>query len=143
MTDCQSNYHRFFLPPGRMREQVWKRQKRLAQKLLDPHSAELIHKTEQPFIQAVTKAQSPRASFLDGKLLLVGDALAILRPLSGQGTNQAARSAFLLRRVIEGRMSIQEWEKSCLNYAQDAFRFGVDREKSAELGLLYGGVPQD
>ena len=29
-----------------------------------------------------------------------------------------------------------------LKYAQDAFRFDVVREKSAQLGLLYGGVPQ-
>ena len=114
MTDCVMNQHRFSLPRGKMREQVWKRQKNLAQELLDPHSAELIQRTEQPFIQTITEALSRRASFFDGKLLLVGNALAMLRPLSGQDANQSPRSAVLLKQVLQGRISMQEWEQSCL-----------------------------
>lgn len=136
MTDCDMIQHRFSLPLGKMREHVWIRQKELAHKLLDRHSAGLIEKTEKPFIQAITEALSPRASFFNGRLLLVGDALATLRPLSGQGTNQSARSAVMLKQVLQGRMSLQQWEQGCLQYAQSANRFGIEREKQAQLGLL-------
>jgi 2-polyprenyl-6-methoxyphenol hydroxylase-like FAD-dependent oxidoreductase len=136
MTDCEMNQHRFSLPLGKMRQQVWKRQQRLAQELLDTRSSELIQKTEHPFIQAITEALSPRASFFDGKVLLVGDALATLRPLSGQGTNQSARSAMLLKKVLQGRMRLREWEQSCLEYVQSANQFGIDRERTAQLGPL-------
>lgn len=135
MTDCEMIRHQFSLPTGKVRDQVWRRQKRLAQDLLDPHSAELVEKTEQPFLQSVTEVMSPRASFYDGKLLLVGDALATLRPLSGQGTNQSARSALLLKDVLDGRLTVRQWEKSCLEYAQGANQFGIGREKALQLGL--------
>jgi hypothetical protein len=60
MTDYEINQHRFFLLPGKIREHVWKRQKRLAQERLDPYSAELVQKTARLFIQAATEALSSR-----------------------------------------------------------------------------------
>jgi flavin-dependent dehydrogenase len=56
-----------------------------------------------------------RAAFCDGKALLAGDALAALRLMSGLGTNGAARSALALGEVVEGRLSLGEWEVGVRN----------------------------
>ena len=57
--------------------------------MLAPTLAEKIRKTEQPFIQAITDLVSPGAAFWGGRVLLAGDALAMLWPV--------CKSIFLFR----------------------------------------------
>jgi len=128
MTDNKNKYHRYTLPIGKMAPDVWEHQKALARKNLSPLFAELITKVKRPFIQVITDLISPNAVFFQGKVLLVGDALATLRPSSALGTNQAARSAMNLVAVLEGAMSFEEWEKRSLEFAQMARNVGIQRE---------------
>lgn len=128
MTDNITNEtHRYTLPLGRLRPEHATHLKALADELLVPCVAELIRKTDQPFIQAITDLVSSRASFFGGKILLAGDALATLRPMSGLGTNSPARSAMRLLEVLEGRMSLEEWEKGALEFAKKSREIGLDR----------------
>ena len=119
---------------GKIRDAAIDRQKALAGKLLAPCTAELVIKTKNTFIQAITDVISPTASFLGGRVLLVGDSLATFRPMSGLGTNQAARQALSLLEVLSGRLSIDEWERDALEYAQATRALGIERERLFHLG---------
>ena len=62
-------------------------------------------------VTSVTSIASPRAVFFNGKLLLVGDALAQFRPHVGSSTNQAALDALLLEKVFKGEIGLDQWEE--------------------------------
>ena len=118
MTDKSGQLHHSTLPIGAMRDEIWAEQKAYATKVLPAVFAELVHKTKQPFIQVITDISSPRASFFDGKLLLVGDALATFRPHAGASTNQAAKNALSLEKVMKAEMTLEQWETKALQYAR-------------------------
>lgn len=75
LTDKQGIRHRFSLPAGGMhtREKVKITEK--ARKELPDALAEIISRTDEPFAQVVTDSLAGSNCFLDGKLLLVGDAV--------------------------------------------------------------------
>ena len=118
LTDCDGNKHHNTIPIGKMRKDVWAKQKDYANKHMAPAFAELINKTTQPFVATVRDGSASRAAFFDGKLLLVGDALTVLRPHIASSTNQAALNALLLEKVMKGDMTIAEWERRSLQYGQ-------------------------
>ena len=142
LLDCKQRNHKSSLPPGTLRKDVWERQRRLAQEVLDAHSAELVSKTTKPFFQAITEVIPEKASFCDGRLLIVGDALAVIRPLSGMGTGQAANSALLWKRVLLDEIELDDWERAVLEYAKNANMFGIAREQKVRLGNA-GKIPVD
>ena len=132
-TTAMGQGNRFSLSRGEMEPAVWEKQKILSKALLEPHCAEHLQKADQPFLQVINTLQAERAVFHEGKVLLVGDAFATLRPLSGQGTNQGARGALALRRVLKGEMALDQWESLCLDSAEKAQQFGLARERQAQL----------
>jgi 2-polyprenyl-6-methoxyphenol hydroxylase-like FAD-dependent oxidoreductase len=134
MTDVDGKEHHFSVPIGKIRPKRVDQQKSLAQKLLAPCVAELIRKTKGPFIQAITDIISPQAVLSSGRVLLVGDAFATLRPLAGLGLNQAAKGAMSLVDVLEGRLSLDEWEQNASAFAKQARDKGIRREIIFELG---------
>ena len=116
MTDNDGHRYRNTLPPGKMRQEIWQKQKSYAQSVLARPFAELVGKTTQPFISSVSDSIAPRASFFDGKLLLVGEALALFRPHIALSANQAAVDCLLLKKALEGEITMKEWERRVLNY---------------------------
>jgi flavin-dependent dehydrogenase len=136
MTDVDGKEHHFSVPIGMIRPERVDRQKTLARELLAPCVAELIRKTKEPFIQAITDVISPKAVLSNGRVLLVGDAFATLRPLAGLGLNQAAKGAMSLVEVLEGRLILDEWEQNALAFAKQARDKGIRREVIFELGSI-------
>ncbi|KAM0796204.1 hypothetical protein BDR22DRAFT_918901 [Usnea florida] len=116
MTDNDGHQHHNTLPPGKMRQEVWYQQKSYAQSVLARPFAELVEKTTLPFISSISDTIVPRASFFDGRLLLVGEALALFRPHIALSANQAAVDCLLLKRALEGDITMTEWERGVLNY---------------------------
>lgn len=118
LDDSQGKQHHETLPAGKIQPEIWARQQARAvnEKLQFPF-LELVHKIKQPFITAVSDTSASQASFLGGKLLLVGDALTLFRPHVGLATNQGAFHALLLKKVLVGEISIAEWEIQVLEYA--------------------------
>ncbi|KAL6720040.1 hypothetical protein ACLMJK_001961 [Lecanora helva] len=116
MTDSDGHRHRNTLPPGKMRPEVWSKQKSYAQSELARPFAELVEKTTQPFISSVSDTIAPSASFFDGKLLLVGEALALFRPHIALSANQAAVDCLLLKKRLDGDITMKEWERRVLQY---------------------------
>jgi 2-polyprenyl-6-methoxyphenol hydroxylase-like FAD-dependent oxidoreductase len=98
-------------------KEVWKQIQDDGQKELSTLFANLVAKTDKSFISAIRDLRSPQASFYDGKLLLVGDAMVLARPHSGLSTNQVASQALALEEVVRGKVSVEEWEKEVLRSA--------------------------
>ena len=132
MTDKDGYRHRTTLPIGKMRDEVWAKQKDFATEVLPAPFAELVNKTTQPFVSTVADIPLPSgATFFDGKLLLVGDALQAFRPHVASSTNQAALHALLLEKVLKDELSLEEWERQALQYAH------VTRLRSIVWGSYY------
>lgn len=105
-----------------MRPEIWARQQAHANTTFQPPSSflEVINKTTQPFISTIGDVTSPRASFFDNRLLLVGEALNLLRPHIGMSFNQGAMHALTLERVLKGEtgFGVKEWEREVLGWGE-------------------------
>lgn len=107
MTDAEGKKHHITLPPGGIQEHVWAAQKAQARRDLPPQFAELVERTEVPFVQGITDVLSSKAVLWPGaQVVLVGDALAGFRPHTAASTNQAAWDAMVFAeavgRVVDG-----------------------------------------
>ena len=117
LTDVDGIPHNNTVPIGKLRDDVWKRQLEIGQKLLPGPFIDLLENTKQPFVSSISDTLSTKAVFFDGKLLLVGDGLSLFRPHVGLSTNQAALHCELLEKVIKGNMNVSQWETEVLRYA--------------------------
>ena len=102
MTATDGVKHHLTLPTGgKMRPEVWERQKDLARQALPPQFAELVTKTTMPFVQAITDLPPPEDGTpvgrrLNGNATLVGNALSGFRPHTAASMSQAAFHALQL-----------------------------------------------
>ena len=117
LTDVNGHKHRYSMPSGMMRE-VWSKQTAVAEKMLPHPFLELIHKIRQPFVTVISDTMASKASFFDGKLLLVGDALTLFRPHNALSSNQAAFDCLQLKKALQGEITLSEWETRVLQYAR-------------------------
>ncbi|MCJ1353364.1 MAG: hypothetical protein MMC33_003350 [Icmadophila ericetorum] len=134
MTDSDGNRHHLTLPPRKMRAEVWNQQRDVAKKILPPQFAEIVSLTQHPFVQAITDVVSPSNVFHEGKVLLMGDALAGFRPHTAASTNQAALDAMLLGKMMDGEMSVEEWGRMTMEYARHMQRRGVEMGQRSQFG---------
>ncbi|KAK5074070.1 hypothetical protein LTS08_007995 [Lithohypha guttulata] len=131
MTDKNGSKHRFTLPTGGfLQAGVWERQRQLAQDRLPPQFAELVFKTNAPFVQAITDLEPPKnkwevARQMKGKAVIVGDALAGFRPHTAASTSQAAFHALRLEEVFSDRLSWDDYEEMVFEYATKRQKHGV------------------
>ena len=141
MTDRDGKHHRFTLPSGgKMRDDVWGTQKSRADEFLPPQFAELVNKTTNPFVQAITDLPPPPSDtkitrLLGGKALLLGDALAGFRPHTAASTSQAALHALLVDKVFKGEMSWDEYEKKVLDHAKFWVERGIMLGERSQFGV--------
>ena len=118
LTDIDGHKHRYSLPSGKMRDEVWNKQKAVAETILPPPFLELVNKINRPFVTVISDTTASNASFFDGKLLLVGDALTLFRPHISLSSNQAAFDCLQLKRFLQGDINLSEWETRVLQYAR-------------------------
>jgi 2-polyprenyl-6-methoxyphenol hydroxylase-like FAD-dependent oxidoreductase len=88
LTDIDGVRHRITIPPGKIDPKSWEKQKLIARERLCPQFADLVCGTRKPFVQAITDAISPDHEFLNGKVVLIGDAIAGFRPHTAASTSQ-------------------------------------------------------
>ena len=122
-----------------MQPYVWDRQKSRAKEVLPPQFAEIVGKTRMPFVQAITDVQPPDKGtkvgrLLNGKAVLVGDALAGFRPHTAASTSQAAFHALMLERVFKGEIDWAPFEKDVLDFAWSWQRRGVMLGNRSQFG---------
>lgn len=134
MTDTKGTVHPWTNPhpPPTLITQ----QKSHAKSTLPPQFAELVSLTEKPFIQAVTDVLSPQSVFYNGKVVLVGDALAGFRPHTAGSTSQAAFHALELYEYLRraereggegdgGEVDWRGFENVVLEYAKKGVEHGI------------------
>ena len=125
MTDINGNRHPFTIPVGKIKPELWNNQKEYAREVLAPQFATLVQETKHPFIQAVTDVVSSQSSFMSGKVLLVGDAVAGFRPHTAASTSQAALHAILLERFLLGAISCDQMQAVILDHARQVAESGI------------------
>jgi len=103
---------------GKMRPEIWGKQKAYTAQNMPSCFLELVNKTSLPFISTIRDCASPRASFFEGKLLFVGEALTLLRPHTGMSFNHSAVNCLELQKVFQGNSTIKQWEKEVLQYGE-------------------------
>lgn len=136
MTDTDGHVHHSMVPTGKLRKEVWDRQTGIGKSVLPKHFVELLEKTKQPFVSAVSDSIVPAASFFDGKLILVGDALSLFRPHVALSTNQGALHCSLLAKVLKGEMSMMQWERKALQYASSTRLSSIVVGNYGQKGLV-------
>lgn len=139
MTDGDGQRHHITLPAGGVRKDVWAKLKQYADATLPPQFAELVEKTEVPFVQAITDVISPSAIFGSNRVLLIGDALAGLRPHTAMSTSQAAMNAMKLAEAInniesQGVEALQTWEKEVTESSAKLKSHGVQIGNRSQFG---------
>lgn len=125
MTDVDGAYHRITLPPGKMAPAQWEKQCVRAREILPIAFAEIVCATKNPFVQAVTDVLAPTNEYLNGRVILIGDALAGFRPHTVASTSQACFDAMMLADMIEGKISRDEWKRQTLGFARTLQARGV------------------
>ena len=103
---------------GKMRPEVWQKQKTYAAQVMTPCFLELINKTTMPFVSTIRDCSSSRASFLNGKVLFVGEALTVIRPHIGMSFNHSAVNCMTLQKVLRNRLTLRAWESEVLQWAE-------------------------
>ncbi|KAF2477662.1 FAD/NAD(P)-binding domain-containing protein [Lindgomyces ingoldianus] len=136
MTDMDGERHRITMPPGKTDPKAWEKQRQIAKECLPPQFAEIVCGTKKPFVQAITDVISTQNEFLDGKVVLIGDALAGFRPHTVASTSQAAFDAMILADMIAGKVSRKEWKRETMAYARTIQKRGVDMGNRSQFGDL-------
>lgn len=138
LTDCNGQRRRITIPPGMVDPKAWEKQKAIARDKLPPQFAELVCKAKKPFVQAVTDVISTEHEFVNGKVVLIGDALAGFRPHTVASTSQAAFDAMIYADYIAGKVGREDWKRETMGYARFIQRRGVEmgnRSQHMVLGL--------
>lgn len=134
MTDSDGHFHHTTMPVGKIQDQLWSQQKEHAKDVLPAAFSELVCATKMPFVQAITDAISPQASFFNGKLLLVGDAVAGFRPHTAASTSQAAYHALLVEQMMKGEISNEEMLDEMMDYARHLSAAGQKMGNRSQFG---------
>jgi 2-polyprenyl-6-methoxyphenol hydroxylase-like FAD-dependent oxidoreductase len=126
MTDVNGVRHQRTVPFGKVRSELWAKQQAHSNEKFAVPIKEIVNQIEVPFVTAVSDCVSPRASFYDGKLFLVGDALALFRPNVAQSTNQSALHSLLLGKYLQGEITLGQYESEVMSFAHTTLLWSRD-----------------
>jgi 2,6-dihydroxypyridine 3-monooxygenase len=100
---------------GRVRDEFVDELRKDAEENLPPVLAQLVHASDDPFIQVIADVEASRMAF--GRVCVLGDAAFALRPHVATGTAKAAEDAWQLAYALEGAEShdvprrLLQWEQ--------------------------------
>ncbi|GGX74898.1 NAD(P)-binding protein [Massilia dura] len=127
LTDRDGQRHEASLPPGAMTRETAHGLRAEAGSILAPSLRALVEATAQPFVQAIVDLQAP--VLRDGRVLLLGDAAAVIRPHTASGTGKAAADAMALAHALREGYSdsrLGAWERVRLAAARELGQWGVE-----------------
>lgn len=124
MTDKRGFIAGVSLHPGGVQDRFVDEMQDAAGELLAPAAAEVVRRTEQPYLQAVYDVVATRMAL--GRVALVGDAASAARPHAAAGTAKAAANAWALYDALSDSGDIAEalakWEPGQLELGQRLVR---------------------
>jgi 2,6-dihydroxypyridine 3-monooxygenase len=110
--------------PGMVQQRYVDELRTLAPTHLPPAAAELVTRTEHPYIQPVLDIAVPRMAF--GRVALIGDAAFAARPHAAAGTAKAAADAWALADALaeedDVAKGLADWEPDRLALGDDLLR---------------------
>ncbi|WP_246182861.1 FAD binding domain-containing protein [Mycolicibacterium grossiae] len=120
MTDKRGFPATVSLHPGQVQDRFVDEMRRAATSLLAPAAAEVVLRTEQPYLQAVYDVGARRMA--SGRVALLGDAASAARPHAAAGTAKAAANAWALFDALSDSSDVAEalakWEPAQLELGQ-------------------------
>ncbi len=136
MTDTEGYVHRSTVPRGVMTSETLSRMHELVARDLCGPFAEVVMKSEEPFVQKVEDLTVPRLVF--GRTVLIGDAASLVRPHIGSGTAKAVDDAMHLAHALgdecdENLSCLSVWEQTRLE--DHAGLAGYAKAVARRLGL--------
>jgi 2,6-dihydroxypyridine 3-monooxygenase len=124
MTDKRGFPGKVSVHPGQVQDRFVEEMKQRAAEVLAPAAAEVVERTEQPYLQAVYDAGAERMAL--GRVALIGDAASAARPHAAAGTAKAAANAWALYDALGESADIAEalakWEPGQLELGQRLLR---------------------
>ncbi len=117
MTDRDGARRDVTLPPGAAREPHLRELRSFAAAHLAGQLAEVVQRTEHPFVQVIFDIEVARMAF--GRVCLLGDAAFALRPHAAAGTAKAAADAWALAEALAAERgdveaALPRWERQQL-----------------------------
>jgi 2,6-dihydroxypyridine 3-monooxygenase len=117
MTDRDGARREVTLPPGAARAAHLRELRAVAADQLAPQLAEVVERTEHPFVQVISDIEVERMAF--GRVCLLGDAAFALRPHAAAGTAKAAADAWALAEALAAsggdlQAALPRWERQQL-----------------------------
>ncbi len=124
MTDKRGFLAAVSLHPGQVQDRFVGEMRSAATELLAPAAAEVVLRTEQPYVQAVYDAGAHRMAM--GRVALIGDAASAARPHAAAGTAKAAANAWALYDALSDSGEVAEalakWEPGQLELGRRLLR---------------------
>lgn len=124
MTDKRGFVAGVSLHPGQVQDRFVDEMRSAATEVLAPAAAEVVLRTDAPYLQAVYDVGASQMAM--GRVALVGDAASAARPHAAAGTAKAAANAWALYDALSDSADIAEalakWEPGQLELAQRLLR---------------------
>ena len=130
LTDKFGQTHAVSIPPPLIHPDVIREMRGASEALLAPQFAEIVRRTDQPFLQPIYDLECPQMAF--GRVAILGDAAFVARPHVGAGVAKAARDALALADALR---SCETVETALLQF--EASRLPVGRrviQRARRLG---------
>ncbi|MBV9048500.1 MAG: FAD-dependent monooxygenase [Solirubrobacterales bacterium] len=121
MTDVDGSRREVSVPPGSVVPEYIAELREASERLLPGPFAELVRRTEQPFLQAIYDVDVARMAV--GRMCLVGDAAVALRPHPAAGSAKAAEDGYQLGAALRETdvvvaRALQGWQARQLELAR-------------------------
>jgi len=125
LTDRSGELRASSLPPGAVRERYLEEIREAARGGMAPQIAEVVLRTEQPFVQVIFDLEVDAMAF--GRTCLIGDAAFAARPHAAAGTAKAAANAWALAEAVAAAggdvpAALRAWEPSQLELGRNLVR---------------------
>ncbi|KAI1772027.1 FAD binding domain-containing protein [Hypoxylon cercidicola] len=123
-TDINGTQHHNTVPRGLVKPEEWKRVRGAFKSRMNAPFAELLSLTESPVVTKINDALCLQPTFFEGHGIIVGDALATLRPHTGSASEQAAFHCISLTPVWEGSKTLETWSREACIYGKRMWLLG-------------------
>ncbi|KAM0193120.1 hypothetical protein ACHAPI_007850 [Fusarium lateritium] len=110
-TDTKGKLHQNTVPRGTVRPEIWDRARVEHLPYLAPPFAELLSKTDHPFVSKIGDGMCDSPSYFGGKVIVVGEAFCSIRPHTGAAAELSAVHNALMVKMRKGEITSEEWEE--------------------------------
>ncbi|KAF5667460.1 cytochrome p450 monooxygenase [Fusarium heterosporum] len=110
-TDTKGQLHQNTVPRGTVRPEMWDRARVEHLPYLAPPFAELLSKTDHPFVSKIGDGVCDSPSHFGGKVILTGEAFCSIRPHTGAASELSAVHTELMVKMRKGEITPEQWEE--------------------------------